>query len=274
MARPRRWPTTSSAGSRASRSERGGTGTIERFVKWARRRKSAAAPVASSPWRSVAVVVTIGVKNIEVTRRKKETEHALEKYKTALHDQQLALEIAQQTSYYQTIALAAPEVMANNVRRADQLLDTCPRELRHWEWSALKRLCHGESLLMASPRSPPPRPSAPTAAWWRRPAAHWASRGFVTIWDADTGREVRSFRGHDDAITGLAFSPAGDRLATRAATVRSGSGTRRPAGRPSFSAATSQGVSLRGVQPGRAMIASGGRGPNDQDSGMRPRGPS
>ncbi len=198
------------------------TGTIERFVKWARRRKSAAALVAISALAVVAVVVTIGVKNIEVTQRTKETELALEKYKTALRDQQLALKVAQQTSYDQTIALAAPEVMANNVRRADKLLDTCPAELRHWEWSALKRLCHGETFSMAALAEPASAAFSSDGRMVAAAGGELGEPGFVTIWDADTGREVRSFRGHDDAITGLAFSPSGDRLATssRDSTVR------------------------------------------------------
>ena len=36
--------------------------------------------------------------------------------------------------YDSRIALAQRELSANNAGRADQLLDACPSERRHWEW--------------------------------------------------------------------------------------------------------------------------------------------
>ena len=197
-------------------------GTLERLVKWARRRKSAAATVVVSLLAIVALVVTLGVMNVEITRQKEKTDQALEKYKNALHDEQRALSDAQQTSYYQTIALAAPEVLANHVRRADQLLDSCPKELRQWEWGALERLCHAESRSLSFPAEPAAVVLSPDGHRVAAAGGALGEPGFVAIWDADSGREVRSFRGHDDAITGLAFNPAGDRLATasRDRTVR------------------------------------------------------
>jgi WD40 repeat protein len=51
-----------------------------------------------------------------------------------------------QTASFQQIGLARHEYLANNVARADTMLDSdrCPEDLRRWEWHYLKRLCHSE----------------------------------------------------------------------------------------------------------------------------------
>ena len=36
----------------------------------------------------------------------------------------------------------------------------------------------------------------------------------VQLWDAQTGQEQLTFRGHDDPLQGVAFSPDGRRLAS------------------------------------------------------------
>jgi WD40 repeat protein len=197
-------------------------GTLERLLKWARRRKAAAVLAAASAVLIIAFVTALGIENVEVTRQKAETDRAVGKYKEALSDYRLALADSQRTSYFQTIALAGPEAMANNVRRADQLLDGCPAELRQWEWGALKRLCHGEILSLPCPAEPAAVGFSPDGRLLSAAGGALAEPGFVTIWDAATGRQLRSFRGHDDAITGLAFNPKADRLATssRDGTVR------------------------------------------------------
>ena len=36
----------------------------------------------------------------------------------------------------------------------------------------------------------------------------------VKLWDADSGHELLTLRGHSDSVTGVAFSPDGKRLAS------------------------------------------------------------
>ena len=135
-------------------------------------------------------------------------------------------------------------------------------------------LPRGEPVRCPSPRSPLPWSFSPDGRLVAAAGGALGEPGFVAIWDADSGREVRSFRGHDDAITGLAFDPAGrspgDR---RVATGRSGSGTRPPAGRSASSAATpaapraSRSAPTGDWSPRPARTESSG-------SGMSTRGPS
>jgi eukaryotic-like serine/threonine-protein kinase len=189
-------------------------GAAERLLKWARRRPSMAALVVVSGLAAVAPVVALGFGFVAVSAEKSRTVGALVKYKQALEDEQSALREMRQNAYYQTIALAAPEIRANNVRRADQLLDACLPELRRWEWGVLKRLTHAESRSLDFPAEPAAMAQSGDG---RLLAAAWGplgEPGTVVIWDAGSGRLIRSFRGHDDAVTGLAVDPAGARLAT------------------------------------------------------------
>jgi WD40 repeat protein/serine/threonine protein kinase len=55
-----------------------------------------------------------------------------------------ALERWRQTAYYFQAALSLGEYQANNVARANEMLDKCEPELRRWEWHYLKHLCHSE----------------------------------------------------------------------------------------------------------------------------------
>jgi WD40 repeat protein len=196
--------------------------TIERLIKWARRRPSAAALVVVSFLAATAAIAELAVGYLAVANEKSRTELALENYKRVLASERSALREMRLNSYYQTIALAAPELKANNVRRTDQLLDACPRELRTWEWAALKRLAHGESGSLALSAEAAATAFSPDGRLVVAAGGALGEPGSITIWDAANSRQLLSWRGHEDAITGLAFSPVSNRLATsgRDRTVR------------------------------------------------------
>src|SRR5262249_45484713 len=105
---------------------------LERAVKWVRRRPAVAALLGLS-----AFVTLLGF--ALVTRKGVEADEAPRGTAGALHD-------AQTNLYFSHIALAEREWLAGNAGRADELLDACPPELRHWEWHYLKRLRHADLL--------------------------------------------------------------------------------------------------------------------------------
>src|SRR5437899_3132904 len=94
-----------------------------RAVKWGRRHKTVV--------RAALVVLALAMVGLVVSAAL--IWHAKE-------DLGKALERERQTSYYQRIALAEREWSTNNLRRFEELLDTCPEDLRGWEWHYLKRL--------------------------------------------------------------------------------------------------------------------------------------
>jgi WD40 repeat protein/tRNA A-37 threonylcarbamoyl transferase component Bud32 len=198
------------------------TSAWKRLRMWVRRRPSMAALVAAS-----FLVVVIGIAGLAagflaVAAERNATLQALAKYKQALKSEQSALRRMSESSYYQTIAMAAPEIAANNIGRADRLLDSCPAELRRWEWGALKRLAHAETRSFDFPAEPAAVALSRDGSLLAAAGGALAEPGTIALWDMSRGRSLRTFTGHTDAITGLAFDPARNRLATagRDRTVR------------------------------------------------------
>jgi WD40 repeat protein len=113
--------------------------------------------------------------------------------------------------YAHLIARAERELAANNLGRAEELLDDCPPPLRGWEWAHLKRLRHGASrdlrdqtgLVFDAAFSPDGRRLATACG-----------EGTVKLWDVETGDRLLTLRGHTEAVHGVAFSPDGRRLAS------------------------------------------------------------
>jgi WD40 repeat protein len=92
---------------------------------------------------------------------------------------------------------------------------------RHFEWHYLHRLCHSDLLTLkgqtANVNSVAFSPdgkrlaSASDGTWDRTKKAYVG--GEVKVWDAQTGQELLSLKGHTGAVGSVAFSPDGKRLA-------------------------------------------------------------
>jgi WD40 repeat protein len=111
-------------------------------------------------------------------------------------------------TYFQRVALAEREWLANNLTRADELLALCPPHLRGWEWHYVKRL-RGKQL-------PPMRHNNMLYGCAVSPNGKQIVSvdhvGNVYCWDADTGREIRSATHAHDSGTYVAYSPDGSRF--------------------------------------------------------------
>jgi WD40 repeat protein/serine/threonine protein kinase len=144
--------------------------------------------------------------------------------------------------YIHRVNLAYREAMANNVAQADALLGACEAARRGWEWTFCKRLCHLEAMTLGGPadnaaagarQGPPPDEGAGDAAARNEPRAVTGvpvavrgvacspdgrriaaakDDGLIDIWDAGSGRLVRSLSGHVGVVTCVAFDADGGRL--------------------------------------------------------------
>jgi eukaryotic-like serine/threonine-protein kinase len=164
-----------------------------RFRKFARRNKRGLLTTAAV---AVAVALTAAGSGVYIWRKNQDLHQALESERL--------------TAYVQRIALAEREWAGNNLGRMEQLLDDCPEDLRGWEWRYLKRLRYGalsplrhESTVYSVAFSPDGQYLAT------------ATRdGFVRLWRAKTGVELRKWHAHEDNATRVAFSPDGRHLAS------------------------------------------------------------
>lgn len=182
------------------------TTKVQLFLRWRRRNPALATALAC-----LLVVILIG--NMLVTwkwRQEREARSDAETAEAKVRERATAL---QRSAYYQGIARSDLEWWANNVERANQELDRCPEDLRHWEWGFLKGLCHSELRRFVG------HEGRVRGLAFSKDGKHLASGGsdrVVRLWDAATGKEVRSLIGHTSNVWSIAFSPDRRYLASAA----------------------------------------------------------
>jgi WD40 repeat protein/serine/threonine protein kinase len=125
--------------------------------------------------------------------------------------------------YYNRVALAEREWLANNVARAEYLLDRCLPEKgrpdrRSFEWHYLKQLCHADLLTFRASslqiRDLAYRPDGAllaTAAGVPDYTGQDLGKGELALWTA-TGRLLCKLEGIRGEGASVAFSPDGTRL--------------------------------------------------------------
>lgn len=132
---------------------------------------------------------------------------------TAKTNERMRAETAQ---YFSRINLAHQACLAGNVPRAEQLLDACPSQFRHWEWGYLKRLCHSDTTTLGGH-------VGEVMSVALSPDGGRVAAGVddtVKIWDVTTRKEVCTVRGYGAGGPGVwfgmgvvTFSPDGNRIA-------------------------------------------------------------
>jgi serine/threonine protein kinase/WD40 repeat protein len=184
-----------------------------RFRKFARRHKRALVTLALlgltllAGLALAAAVLAVSYGLIQQALRKQQTE--TEKKENALTALGAEERRTKRTLYLNQIALADREWEANNLDRAEQVLDECPADLRGWEWHYLKGRCQ-KQLLTLRGRQMYEYQVALSPDGKRLATASLIQGG--KVWDATTGRELVSFGKPGAFIYPLAFSPDGRRL--------------------------------------------------------------
>jgi WD40 repeat protein len=187
---------------------------LERGVKWARRRPAVAALLAVS---FVAALALVGMLvGLFFNWRLQGAFEDVDQARLAA-DQARQAELGQKKQaetnlYFHRLLLAEHEWSANNVVRAEQLLDQCPAGVPHgWEWHYLKRLCHTELRTLRGHDGQVEKATfSPDGRW----IASVGEDKLVRVWDAATGQVVHALSGHADRLYGVVFSADSLRIAS------------------------------------------------------------
>jgi WD40 repeat protein/serine/threonine protein kinase len=205
---------------------------VERGLKWVRRRPTTASLVA-------AIVLLTAVGFGLVTWKWRQAAAALEAVETARSAESAAVaqaareqtekeaaarlaEVRRRDEYVGSLARVEREWQAGDPGRALALLNSCPADLRGWEWGALRRRMRQERLTV---RADPGQLGALTVSPDGRLVAagtgdvmdpELAGRpGVVQVCEAGgAGRKYTLTGGHRYPVTAVAFHPAGGLLAS------------------------------------------------------------
>ncbi|MCI0459723.1 MAG: serine/threonine protein kinase [Gemmataceae bacterium] len=165
--------------------------------------------------------------------QQQQTQAALDRETEARNKLAAAYDALKEALYFQSIALADRDWWLNYVARAEQALDDCPPELRHWEWYYLKRRCRSALLTLRLPLETRGVAFSRDGQWIATVTDQ--GQAHAQIWDARTGRLVRLFAGllgkapapgkpGGGPASAIALSPDGRQLAA-ASGKRSGPGS-------------------------------------------------
>jgi WD40 repeat protein/serine/threonine protein kinase len=193
-----------------------------RFRKFARRNKTVLATatavglamlVALSSL--VGAVTVLADSNTEIRKQRDLTEKAFLNEKDAKEKLDVALRRQQRFLSFQRFALAERELLANNISRAEELLEEIPEVERGMEWRLLKGLRTGPQVLRDSGNWLLDVAISPDG---QRVASCGLGRlsilGELNLWDGANGRRIARFAGHFGPVVCVAFSPDGKRLAS------------------------------------------------------------
>jgi WD40 repeat protein/tRNA A-37 threonylcarbamoyl transferase component Bud32 len=200
-------------------------GTVERGIKWMRRRPALAALTAVCLLAALALLGNW----LHFTRQLQEENAATLQERDRVRQQ--AEEIQRQLESNRHALFTSQLLRIGLLRERDpdlglQLLmdaDSCPPAMRDFTWGMFYRLCRRERLSIQAARGKESILALAVTADGRMVASggdRWAGEppkvvgGVIKLWDGLTGRELANLPGHSKSISGLAFSPDGSLLAS------------------------------------------------------------
>jgi WD40 repeat protein/serine/threonine protein kinase len=193
-----------------------------RFRKFARRNKTVLATATAvglamlvAVGSLVGAVTVLADSNTKIRKQQDQTEKAFLNEKDAKEKLDMALRRQQRFLSFQRFALAERELLANNISRAEELLEEIPEVERGMEWRLLKGLRTGPQVLRGSGNWLLDVAISPNG---QRVASCGLGPlpilGQLDLWDAANGRKIAILTGHLGPVVCVVFSPDGKCLAS------------------------------------------------------------
>jgi WD40 repeat protein len=200
-------------------------GTVERMLKWVKRRPTAAALAATVLLALSALFAGGGWFNyqLQVERnaalqagkeahdRAEAEEKALVQVRLEKGQKERQLLRAEWLAYAGQIGLAQRKWQLGNAGPARDVLNACRWDLRGWEHDYLNTLFYSHQQTFFGHRN------GVNSVVFSPDGQHLASAGYdqtVKVWDVHAGVETLTLKGHNDQVSCVAFSPDGLHLAT------------------------------------------------------------
>ncbi|MFO0979315.1 MAG: serine/threonine-protein kinase [Planctomycetaceae bacterium] len=200
--------------------------TTERVIRWVRRN-----PIIAGLSTATVIAILIGsivsvAFGIRAEAEAANARNAERKAQKSATDARVAKEKAEATKVRSDYFLAIARWNVGRIQKANQILQSIPRRYRNFEWwctakefegSAVSIQGHegGVSSVCFSPDGT--RIVSGSAA---NPIRGWVSGSedkTIKLWDAATGKELKTFTGHESSITCVCFSPDGTRISSGSA---------------------------------------------------------
>jgi len=186
---------------------------VERWWRWCRRNPALAGLTAAVAMLLVVVAVSATAAAVQFHRVAHQEERLRKDAEDRADAEARAKEELESNLYFHRIALAHQELSRDNLGRALELLNQCPKGLRQWEWHYLDRLCRLDPVVLRDE-------SGPHSLAFSRDGDRLASGegdGTVKVWDAKTGTPLQTFRAHPGLAYTVVFHPDGKHLASAGA---------------------------------------------------------
>ncbi|MHC4743512.1 MAG: protein kinase domain-containing protein, partial [Planctomycetota bacterium] len=181
---------------------------IRKFIK--KRRKTVATAAIIAALLIIGLIATTTLYFIAEKARNQEAlaRTAAEKAKKTADEK---AEHLRRANYVNSIQLANAKYKERNVHRVRELLDSCPTDLRGWEWHRLNYVLDESLMTLAS--SQVAVFSMALSPDGKRIASSSIVGKHINIWDADSGAKILAFEGHGKARTGpITFNADGKKI--------------------------------------------------------------